>query len=88
MQKFLVISLDRKGPSPRIALDPAYSPNSDGALLKISEIRRDSDIILALTADQLRQYADRLDRMTPEEIGARQVYCFREEMHAKKHSHT
>jgi hypothetical protein len=77
MNKYLVFSFNRE--DMRIHMDCAATPNSDAALQCIANIRRTSDVIVALQPDQLRELADKLDRFSLEQIDSAQAAALREE---------
>ena len=70
MEKFCVLSFNAE--DVRIHIDPAYENTADNALRKISEIRKTSHVILALTPATLRDIADKLEARNPTEISQAQ----------------
>ena len=70
MEKFCVLSFNAE--DVRIHIDPAYENSSDDALRKVSEIRKTSHVILALTPATLRDIADKLESKTPSAINEAQ----------------
>jgi hypothetical protein len=79
MNRFLVISCNAKAKPLRIHMDAAYEASSDESLLRIAGFRRTSDVLLALTPKQLRQFADELESRTPEQIAETQQAAKAEE---------
>lgn len=79
MNRFLVISCNAKTKPVRIHMDAAYEASSDESLLRIAGFRRTSDVLLALTPEQLRQFADELESRTPEQIAETQQAAKAEE---------
>jgi hypothetical protein len=65
---YLVISCDRSQVPPKVVLDVASTPTADLALNQIANLRPNSDIIMAVTADQLRDFANSIEKITPLEI--------------------
>jgi hypothetical protein len=77
MKKYLVFSFNRQ--DMRIHMDCAATPNPDAALQSIANIRKTSDVIVALQPAQLRELADKLERLSVEQIAATQAAALREE---------
>ena len=77
MNKYLVFSFNRD--DMRIHMDCAATPNPDAALRSIANIRKTSDVILALQPAQLRELAEKLDQLSVEQIAAAQASALQEE---------
>ena len=77
MNKYLVFSFNRD--DMRIHMDCAATSNPDAALQTIASIRKTSDVILALQPAQLRELAEKLDHMSPQQIDAAQAAALQEE---------
>lgn len=82
MTKYLVISFDSD--HIRIAMDVALAENPDNALKQTALIRRQSNIILALTSQQLRTIADVMDQMQSVDVFKSQNNAQLEEMQFHK----
>lgn len=78
MNKYLVFSFNRQ--DMRIHMDCAVTPNPDAALQTIANIRKTSDVILALQPAQLRELADKLDHISREQIDAALAAALQEEL--------
>ena len=76
--QYLVFSFNRK--DVRVHMDCAAEATSDAALRTIGNIRKTSDIIVALQPGQLRDLADKLENLSVEQIAEAQAAALREEV--------
>lgn len=76
--KYVVFSFDRS--QLRVGIDCAAGKTPDAALAAIGDIRKASDVILALQPSQLREYADQLERLSLVEIERAQQAALTEEL--------
>jgi hypothetical protein len=65
---YLVISCDRTKNPPQVRLDASHAATSDLALQQIAGLRPNADIVMAATAEQLRNFADSIEKLSPLEI--------------------
>jgi hypothetical protein len=69
-------------------MDCAAEATSDAALRTIGNIRKTSDIIVALQPGQLRELADKLENLSVEQIAEAQAAALREEVEHQTRKHS
>ena len=65
---YMVVSCDRTYQPPLVSLDAAHAASPELALQMIANLRPAADIVMAVTAAQLRDFADSIDKLSPLEI--------------------
>lgn len=76
-QKFVVFSVNPSGV--RVHLDVAREETPDKALTAIANIRKTSDIIIALTPTQLREIASNAEKLSEKDVVIKQTLATQEE---------
>jgi len=74
MEKYLVIRVEKElgvMPKGRFDVDVALAASPRDAIEQIAAIRTTSDIVMAVTAQQLREYAAKLDEVPTENSSAK-----------------